>query len=348
MSQLLSDFDYSYPDELVALYPHQKRDESRMMVVDRVTGQFAHQNFKNFPDYFQKGDVLVVNESKVFPCRLFTKKKTGGKLEIFLVRHSDDLKKKWEVMVTDSRKIKKGDQFVVAPELTVIFDDDISDQKQTRSVTLNFEGDFDAMIQKVGHIPLPPYIKRQDEKAFDTDRYQTVYAKNTGSVAAPTAGFHLTDEVLTSLKNLGVIIAPVTLHVGLGTFLPVKVEDITQHLMHEEFFSMDQSSIDILTQAKKEGKRITAIGTTSVRVLESAFDKNGKILQSSGFTRIFIYPPYEFKMVNRLLTNFHQPKSTLLMLVSAFLGKETVKKAYSDAIQNKYRLFSYGDCMFLT
>lgn len=358
MSRNLHDYSYSYPENLVARYPLESRDQSRLMVLDRVEQKLHHHKFSDITDFFKAGDVLVINDSRVFPSRLVTTRKTGGRQEIFLLHHqsgviNDAPTHHWIVMVTASRKIKKSDVFDFEG-LTVTFLDDHNDAQETRLVELKYHGDLSEVLKRVGHVPLPPYLGREDETS-DHQRYQTIYARESGSVAAPTAGLHFTDEILQKLKTKGVIVAPVTLHVGLGTFLPVRTADITKHKMHSETFFLSDFSRNAINQAKKDGHRITAVGTTSARVLESLADDNGvgdtsflrDTRNSWQSTNIFIYPPYEFKIVDRLITNFHQSESTLLMLVSAFAGREFVLSAYQEAIAKEYRLFSYGDCMMV-
>lgn len=340
MSDSLKDYSYSYPEELVALYPQDKRDASRLLVLNKQTKKIEHKLFSDICDYFSSGDVLVLNDSKVFPCRLVTSRKTGGRQEIFLVRELE--KNVWQVLINANHKVHAGDEFLFEGLKIKILDDGGAE----RRVLLQFDGDLFEILERVAKIPLPPYIHRETED-IDRSRYQTVYARERGSVAAPTAGFHFTDEIFAKLKSKGVKIVTVTLHVGPGTFLPVRSEKISEHKMHEEFFHVSKESCDIIHQAKRDGKKITAVGTTATRVLESVAQKNGALKPGFGSTDIFIHPPFEFKMIDQLITNFHQPESTLLMLVSAFAGRECLLSVYQEAIQKKYRLFSYGDAMFL-
>ena len=362
----LSDYDYSYPENLIAKYPLENRDQSKMMVLDRANQTFSHHHFFDFPKFFKKGDVLVVNDSKVFPARVFAKKKTGGKVECLFLREAEE--GIWEVLLRPFHKIKVGDELSIFPsplvgegsgagtnpilKLTIL-----ESEGSVKKVRINppqpplirgvpKAGDLYKILEKIGEVPLPPYLKREAERS-DDHRYQTVYAQNAGSVAAPTAGFHFTDKILKELDSIGVIRTPVTLHVGAGTFLPIRAENITEHKMHGEYYHLSNQSVEIITQAKKEGRRITVVGTTATRALESACDENGNLKAGSGYTEKFIYPPYEFKIVDRLLTNFHQPQSTLLVLVSALAGRELISKAYKEAVNQQYRLFSYGDCMLI-
>ncbi len=339
----LSDFDYSYPPELVANYPAVQRDASRMMVVDRSSQKISHHTFLDFPNYLNPGDLLVINDSKVFPCRLFTQKKTGGKVEVFLLRQESP--QVWECLITDSKKILPNSELIFSDQLKGILMDEGGGT--TRRIRLEYEGDLTIILEKIGHIPLPRYIKRVDEIS-DRDRYQTVFAKNVGSAAAPTAGFHFTEKVLQNLREKGVNIAVVTLHVGIGTFLSIKTEKIENHQMHAESYFVPQETVDLVKQTKQKGGKIVAVGTTVVRTLESAVQSDGSLLAGSGITEKFIHSPYEFKVVNRLLTNFHQPKSSLFVLAITFASLSLIHKAYQEALSQKYRLFSYGDCMLIT
>lgn len=343
MSHFLKDYSYLYPTELVALAPTQSRDHSRLMVLNRHAQSSVHKNFSDITEYFKSGDVLVLNDSKVFPARLVTQRPGGGRQEIFLIREVKP--KLWEVMVNKSRKLKMGERFIFE-ELEIMLADDHCPENQTRLVELKYAGNLDPILKKIGHIPLPPYIKREDNPA-DHEHYQTVFAKHKGSVAAPTAGLHFTRELLDQLEKIGVQIATVTLHVGPGTFLPVKTPDITTHKMHTEYFSISRQTCNTINMAKREGRLVTAVGTTSTRVLESLARTNTVLEETSSQTDIFIHPPYPFKIVDRLITNFHQPESTLLMLVSAFAGRDFILSAYQEAIRQKYRLFSYGDAMLI-
>ncbi|MBI2339687.1 MAG: tRNA preQ1(34) S-adenosylmethionine ribosyltransferase-isomerase QueA [Deltaproteobacteria bacterium] len=336
----LSDFDYSFPPELVAQHPLEERDASRMMVLNRASGLTDHHVFKNFPDYFEEGDVLVLNNSKVFPCRLVTERKTGGRVEVFLLREVKP--KVWSCLVSPNRRISAGSLFQFSDDLGGKILDESDD---VRTIRLSFEKPLFTILEKIGHVPLPPYIGRPDDGS-DLTRYQTVYAGPTGSVAAPTAGFHFTPPILEALKGRGVQVVSVTLHVGIGTFLPIRTETVEEHRMHGEFYGISEEVTDIINENKSHGGRISVAGTTVVRALESAWSEGG-VRPEAGYTEKFIHSPYPFKVVDRLLTNFHQPRSTLLVLVSAFAGREAVLKAYEEAILAKYRLFSYGDCMWI-
>ncbi len=339
----LKEFDYYLPEELIAQHPLEKRDMSRLMVLDRETGEINHKLFKDVVDYFSEGDCLVLNNTRVIPARLLGEKEgSGGKIEfVLLKRVSGD---NWEVILRPGKKAKPGARFIfgngeLKAEILEVL------EEGNRLVRFIYKGVFEEILDKVGIMPLPPYIT---EKLEDPERYQTVYAKYNGSAAAPTAGLHFTQELLQTLKNKGVTIAYVMLHVGLGTFRPVKVEDITQHKMHSEYYSIGQEACDAINTAKRNGKKVVAVGTTSCRVLETVGNKNeGKLIPSDGWTDIFIYPGYSFKIVDRLITNFHLPESTLIMLVSSLAGREKVLNAYEVAVRERYRFFSFGDAMFI-
>jgi len=345
MSERLIDYDYSFPAELIALQPASQRDHSRLMLVNRKQKSWQHKMFSEVSAHFQAGDVLVLNNSKVFSCRLVTERASGGKQEIFLLNRvasqtidaNGQTTETWNVLLGPNAKVKAYDTFTFE-NLQI----KILNEGAQRLAELHFTGNLFTILEQIGHVPLPPYIHRADTKN-DQTAYQTVYARHMGSVAAPTAGLHFTESLLQNLKDKGVMICPVTLHVGLGTFLPVKNENILQHTMHEENFSIDPQVWQNILAAKKENRRITAVGTTSVRVLETLAQNQS----AKTSTNIFIHPPYEFQIVDRLITNFHQPKSTLLMLVSAFAGREFILSAYHEAIRQKYRLFSYGDAMMI-
>lgn len=353
MSTQLHDYSYAFPPELIALAPADQRDESRLMHVNRKMQRVQHQTFKNILDHFAAGDVLVLNNSRVFACRLLTERPTGGKQEIFLIRRTDkdvqsslliEKEEIWEVLLGPNSKVKKNDVFAFQ-NLRVTILNGVNDLP--RLVKLQFDGNLFEILNNIAHVPLPSYIKR-DDTAQDHERYQTVFAKNQGSVAAPTAGLHFTDALLRSLQQKGVEIHFVTLHVGLGTFLPVKTANILDHKMHEELFSIEPQVWQKILQAQAEKRRITAVGTTSVRVLETlAQNPTASASGEMQRTQIFIHPPYPFKIVERMITNFHQPESTLLMLVSAFAGREFILSAYDEAIKQRYRLFSYGDAMLI-
>lgn len=333
------DFDYNLPKELIAQAPIEGRSGCNMMRLNK-NGEIEHKKFYDFPNYLNSGDVLVLNDTKVIPARILGHKKTGAKIEIFLLKPIEG--NVWEALIRNSKRLKEGDIVEVADVLSIKIIEKTSDTNKVELIYNNSKSIYE-ILDIVGKIPLPPYIEREaDEK--DKEIYQTVFAKNLGSVAAPTAGLHFTQEILDELKNKGVKIAYITLVVGLGTFLPVKCEEIKDHKMHFESFEITEETANIINSA--QGK-IVACGTTVVRTLEATHKKYGKILPIKDETNIFIYPPYEFKVVDKLLTNFHLPKSTLLMLVSAFSGKKNIMKAYENAVNNEYKFFSYGDCMLL-
>lgn len=336
-----SDFDFELPQELIAQTPILNRDESRLLVLDKETGEVEHHVFKDIIDYLNPGDVLVINDTKVIPARLMgVKEDTGAVIELLLLKDLEN--DTWECLSRPQKRLHIGTIVKFSDELSaeVI---ELLDDGVTR-VKLLYSGILLEILDRLGEMPLPPYIH---EKLEDKDRYNTVYAKNIGSAAAPTAGLHFTKELLTQLKDKGVIITNVTLHVGLGTFRPVEVDDINNHHMHSEYYNMSKETADILNKAKENGNRIIAVGTTSTRTLESVINKYGKFVECSGNTDIFIYPGYEFKAINSLITNFHLPKSTLVMLVSALAGRENILNAYHEAINEKYRFFSFGDAMFI-
>ena len=336
------DFDFELPEELIAQHPIEKRDESRLMVLNKETGEIEHKNFYNVIDYLEEGDTLVVNDTKVIPARLFgVKEDTEAHIEILLLKNTEG--SNWECLVKPAKRVKIGTIISFGEGLLKAKCIGLGEEG-IRQLEFIFDGVFYEILDKLGTMPLPPYIR---EKLEDKDRYQTVYAKNVGSAAAPTAGLHFTEELLNKIKNKGINICYVTLHVGLGTFRPVNVEDVTKHIMHSEYYEMDKETADILNKAKKEGRRIISVGTTSTRTLESIMEKYGEFRECSGWTNIFIYPGYEFKAINALITNFHLPKSTLIMLVSALSTREIVLNAYKEAVNNRYRLFSFGDAMFI-
>ena len=354
---LLSDFDYELPEELIAQRPTEKRQDSKMMVLERENHQILHKHFYDIVDLIDDDCVLILNNTKVMPARLYGYKDTGAKIEVFLLKTAPspnpspkERENHWEVLIRPSKRVKEGTVIKVSDELSVQVIKPLEDDGKWL-VKMLYEGDILKILHKVGNIPLPPYIERKmaDEelKKLDFERYQTVYAKDEGSVAAPTAGLHFTPEILDKLMNKGVQIGYVTLNVGIGTFRPVKCENILDHKMDSEAFEISQETAELINQAKKEGKKIVAVGTTTVRTLETAYKQFGKIKACKSASELFIYPPYEFKVVDRLITNFHLPKSTLLMLVSALAGKDFIFEAYKNAIENKYRFYSYGDCMFI-
>ena len=336
------DFDFELPEELIAQEPILKRDSSRLMVVDKKTGSISHHVFTDIVDLLNKGDVLVLNDTKVIPARLFgIKENTNAHIEVLLLNNIEN--NIWSCLVKPAKRVKEGtiisfgDGLLKAKCLKV-------DDEGIRKIEFKYDGIFMEILDKLGTMPLPPYIKT---KLKDKDRYQTVYAKNIGSAAAPTAGLHFTNELLEKIKNKGIIICYVTLHVGLGTFRPVKVEDVSKHKMHSEYYEMNEETANILNKAKEEGRRIISVGTTSVRVLETVMNKYNYFCKCSGWTDIFIYPGYKFKAIDNLITNFHLPKSTLIMLVSALASREIILNAYNEAVKEKYRFFSFGDSMFI-
>lgn len=336
-----SDFYYDLPEELIAQTPVYPRDSSRLLVYDRKTKKIEDKVFSDILNIFNKGDLLVVNNTKVLPARMFAYTEHGGKIEILLLKRLNLTD--WEVMVKPGKKAKEGINLVINEELSL----EVLSRTESggRIVKFKFDGVFEDIISRAGEMPLPPYIH---EKLKDQDRYQTVYAKNQGSAAAPTAGLHFTNELINALKEKGVEFATVELKVGLGTFRPVKVDNLEEHQMHSEWYEITEENAQIINKAKLEKRRVIAVGTTSVRTLETVADENGFVKASSGDTSIFIYPPYKFKCVDSLITNFHLPESTLVMLVSAFAGKEETLNLYNYAVENKYRFFSFGDaCLFL-
>ena len=345
---LLSEFDYELPEDLIAQKPTEKRQDSRMMVLKRDNHQILHKHFYDIVDLIDKDSVLILNNTKVMPARLYGYKDTGAKIEVFLLKEKAN--KEWEVLIRPSKRVKEGTIIKISDELSVEIIRPLPDYGKWR-VKMIYEGDIFEILHRVGNIPLPPYIERkmanEDLKKLDFERYQTVYAKDEGSVAAPTAGLHFTQEILSKLKDKGVEIGYVTLNVGIGTFRPVKCENVLDHKMDSESFEITQETADLINKAKKEGKNVIAVGTTTVRTLETAFQQFGEIKACKSSSELFIYPPYEFKVIDKLITNFHLPKSTLLMLVSALAGKDFIFEAYKSAIENKYRFYSYGDCMFI-
>ena len=337
-----SDFYYDLPQELIAQEPLKDRSSSRLLVLHRDSGEIEHKIFRDVKDYLKKGDCLVINDTKVMPARLIgARKNTGARVEILLLVRKD--MDTWEVLTYPGKKAKPGDVIVFgdgrleAEILEVI-------EGGNRIVKFRYDGVFETILDELGEMPLPPYITHKLE---DKNRYQTVYAVHEGSAAAPTAGLHFTKELLEEIKEMGVEIAHVTLHVGLGTFRPVKVEDVTNHEMHSEYYVVEQAEADKINNARKNGGRIISVGTTSTRTLESVTDENGVVRAGSGWTKIFIYPGYKFKAVDCLITNFHLPESTLIMLVAAMVGREKILETYETAVREKYRFFSFGDAMFI-
>lgn len=339
----VKDFDYDLPEELIAQDPLEDRSSSRLMVLDKKTGEVSHHIFKEIIKYLRPGDCLVLNNTKVIPARLYgVKEGTMAKIEILLLkRKQNDV---WETLVKPGKKAKPGTKIIFGDGILTGEVIDVVDDGN-RLIQFSYDGIFEEILDKLGQMPLPPYITHQLK---DKNRYQTVYAKYDGSAAAPTAGLHFTKELLNEVKEKGVDIAEVTLHVGLGTFRPVKVDNVLDHHMHSEFYMVSQEAADKINNAKKNGGRIISVGTTSTRTLESAADENGMLHECSGWTDIFIYPGYKFKVIDCLITNFHLPQSTLVMLVSALAGREHILSSYKKAVEEKYRFFSFGDAMFIT
>ncbi len=340
----LHDFYYDLPQELIAQDPLSDRSASRLMLLDKNTGEIEHKIFKDIIDYLNPGDCLVINDTKVIPARLIGERVgTGATIEVLLLKRKEDMKDVWEVLVKPGKKAKIGtkisfgDGRLVAEVIDIV-------EEGNRLIQFTYEGIFEEILDELGQMPLPPYITH---KLQDKNRYQTVYAKHEGSAAAPTAGLHFTKELLERIQEKGVDIARVTLHVGLGTFRPVKVENIQEHHMHSEYYVVTQEAADKINNAKADGGRVICVGTTSCRTIESAADDDGRVKACSGWTEIFIYPGYKFKVLDALITNFHLPESTLLMLVSALAGREHILAAYKTAVEEKYRFFSFGDAMFI-
>ncbi len=338
----LSDFYYDLPEELIAQTPLKDRASSRLLILNKESGDITHRTFKDIKEYLNPGDLLVMNNTRVIPARLYgIKKGTGSKIEFLLLKRIDLTK--WEVILKPGKKAREGAEFEFGEGL--LFAKVIKvKQDGNRIVEFSFNGVFEDILDKLGQMPLPPYIK---EKLDDKERYQTVYSKFEGSAAAPTAGLHFTNELLEEIKALGVNLAFVTLHVGLGTFRPVKCDNIKEHKMHSEHFFIDKKTCDLINETKERGNKVIAVGTTSVRVLESVADESGHLEPTESDTEIFIYPGYKFKVVDKLITNFHLPESTLIMLVSALSDKEKIFKAYNEAVNERYRFFSFGDAMFI-
>lgn len=338
----VKDYDYDLPEELIAQDPLEDRSSSRLMVLDRQTGDVEHRHFTDILEYLHPGDCLVINNTKVIPARLFgVKEDTQEKIEVLLLkRKENDI---WETLVKPGKKAKPGTKLVFGDGLLTAEVVDVVEEGN-RLIQFHYDGIFEEILDQLGQMPLPPYITHQLK---DKNRYQTVYAKYDGSAAAPTAGLHFTKELLQKVKDMGVDIAEVTLHVGLGTFRPVKVENVLDHHMHSEFYMVSQEAADKINRAKESGHRVIAVGTTSTRTLEAAADENGRLHETSGWTEIFIYPGYQFKVIDALITNFHLPQSTLVMLVSALAGREHVLHAYEIAVKERYRFFSFGDAMLI-
>jgi S-adenosylmethionine:tRNA ribosyltransferase-isomerase len=346
----LSQFSFNLPKELLAEHPSKNRDESKLMVVHRSTGKIEHKKFKDILNYFEDGDVMILNDTKVFPARMYgNKEKTGAKIEVFLLRELNRESRLWDVLVDPARKIRIGNKLYFGANDSLVAE--VIDNTTSRGRTLRFLFDgtyeeFKATIESLGQTPLPKYIKRKAEPE-DVDRYQTVYAKNEGAVAAPTAGLHFSRELLKRLEIKGVNFANVTLHVGLGTFRPVEVEDLTKHKMESEQIVIPESSVKIVNDAKEKKKKVCAVGTTTMRTIESSVSNAGFLKPYDGWTNKFIFPHYDFSIANCMITNFHMPESTLLMMVSAFMGHDLTMQAYKTAIKEHYRFYSYGDAMLI-
>ena len=341
MQKLSTDmFDYELPKEFIAQTPAEPRDHSKLLVYERQTDAVRHRHFYNLPEYLRAGDVLVINETRVLPARLIGRRETGGVIELLLLnRREKDI---WETLARPGRRIRPGDRLVFSEGLSADVLESLEDGG--RLVRFNYDGVFEEILDALGQMPLPPYIT---ERLENKERYQTVYSKETGSAAAPTAGLHFTPELLNKIREMGVKIVPVLLHVGLGTFRPVKVRDVAEHKMHSEYYSLSPQAADAINKAKASGGRIISVGTTSTRVLETVCGEDGVIRAGTGWTDIFIYPGYKFKCVDCLITNFHLPQSTLLMLVSAFCSREKILEIYEEAKKEDYRFFSFGDAMLI-
>lgn len=337
-----SDFKFDLPQELIAQVPIEDRASSRLMVLDKETGEIEHKVFRDIIEYLNPGDCLVLNNTRVIPARLIGEKlETGGKIEFLLLKRTEE--DIWQALVKPGKRAKVGTKFSFGNGKLIGEVVDLSDEG-SRIIKFHYDGIFEEILDELGNMPLPPYITaRLEEK----ERYQTVYSKHNGSAAAPTAGLHFTEELLNEIKEKGIDIAFITLHVGLGTFRPVKVDDVLNHKMHSEYYMVSQEAADKINRAKESGNNVVCVGTTSCRTIESACDENGKMKETSGWTDIFIYPSYKFKVLDRLITNFHLPESTLIMLVSAICGKENVLNAYNEAVKERYRFFSFGDAMII-
>jgi S-adenosylmethionine:tRNA ribosyltransferase-isomerase len=338
----VEDFDFHLPEELIAQTPLEHRSESRLMVLDKENGSIEHHRFKHIVDFLEEGDCLVLNDTKVLPARLFGQKEdTGANIEVLLLKQEDG--DQWETLVKPAKRVRLGTEIVFGDGKLKAVCVGLKDHGG-RILEFQYEGIFYEVLDELGEMPLPPYIR---ERLDEQDRYQTVFARERGSAAAPTAGLHFTEELLEELKAKGIHIAFITLHVGLGTFRPVSVENIEEHDMHAEFYQVSEGTARLLNEVKERGGRIITVGTTSTRTLETIASKHGKFIEENGWTNIFIYPGYEFKGIDGLITNFHLPKSTLIMLVSALAGRENVLNAYETAVKEKYRFFSFGDAMFI-
>ena len=347
----IEDYHYHLPEHLIAQQPMQERDRSRLLVMERRTGSLSHRVFRDLEHYLTPSDVLVVNNTRVVPARLVGKKESGGRIEVLILNYasgkpSSTHEYQFECMLKSSKRTRVGTRLFFPEEVTARV---VSRVENLYQLSFSAEGDFRSVLDRIGQTPLPPYIKRNGAPSSGNDRaaYQTIYASQKGAVAAPTAGFHFTEGLLRRLKEKGVTLAPITLHVGYGTFLPVRVTDIREHRMHSEWFSIPEETAETVSRAKREGRRVVAVGTTSVRTLEFAMDDRGEMKPMTGSCDLFIYPGYRFRVVDAMITNFHLPKSTLLMLVSAFAGRSNILAAYQTAIQEHYRFFSYGDAMLI-
>ena len=335
------DFDYYLPENLIAQTPLEKRDSSKLLILDKKTGEITHEHFSNIINYLNKGDILILNDTKVMPARIIgVKEDTKAVIEVLMLKETS--KDTWETLTKPAKRVKVGTVINFSDELKATCIE--VKEEGIRVFKFIYSGIFYEILDRLGEMPLPPYIH---EKLKDKDRYQTVYAKNIGSAAAPTAGLHFTQDLLSKIKEKGIKIEYITLHVGLGTFRPVNVEDVTKHKMHSEFYSMSSETAKVLNEAKKENKKIISVGTTTTRTLETIMSLYGEFKECSGWTDIFIYPGYKFKAINSLITNFHLPKSTLIMLVSALAGKDNIMRAYKEAVEKEYRFFSFGDSMFI-
>ncbi|MBK6338673.1 MAG: tRNA preQ1(34) S-adenosylmethionine ribosyltransferase-isomerase QueA [Bacteroidetes bacterium] len=345
----LSQFDFELPKERIALYPSENRDECRLMVIHRKTGKIEHRKFKDILDYFDDGDTMIVNNTKVFAARLFgTKEKTGAKIEVFLLRELNKTLKLWDVLVDPARKIRVGNKLYFGDDDLVA---EVVDNTTSRGRTIRFlfdgtDEEFRATLSKLGQTPLPKYIKREPEES-DKDRYQTIYAKEEGAVAAPTAGLHFSRELMKRLEIKGVEFAEITLHIGLGTFRSIEVEDLSKHKMDAEYFRIDDKAVDLVNKSKEKGGKICAVGTTSMRSIETAVSAKNRLKSMEGWTNTFIHPPYEFAIADALITNFHLPKSSLIIMIAAFAGYDLTMEAYNLAIKEEYNFYSYGDAMLI-
>ncbi|HUL23389.1 MAG TPA: tRNA preQ1(34) S-adenosylmethionine ribosyltransferase-isomerase QueA [Thermodesulfobacteriota bacterium] len=339
----IEEFDYHLPPSLIAQYPSSQRGETSLMILDRQTGGIEHQAFHDITKYLRGGDLLVLNNTRVLPARLIGKKETGGRIEMLLIPSWNGTKGEWRALIRGAGKVKPGARVRFEPEI----DGEIEEIKDGKGrVTFSYHGEVTELLQKIGHIPLPPYIKRRDEP-LDRERYQTVFAERDGSIAAPTAGLHFTHALLQSLKENGVRTTMITLHVGIGTFSPVKARDIEDHALEAEWIEISEETAREIEEAKARGGRVISVGTTTTRALESFSDGNREVRSGKGMSSLFIYPPFRFRVIDGLITNFHLPKSTLIMLVSAFAGKEALMRAYQEAVSRRYRFYSYGDAMLI-